>query len=220
MKRLRRLLVAPLKGEQAVLEFAQGREIVRRHDLALDDREVDLYLVQPARMHWSVYERQSRPLRTKTSGSFFAPVRRAVVCDPEDAARGPIGLRGHHLLDEPVDRANGRLRFAPAKQCRAMHIPPGEVRQRTGPEVLVFDAHRTSRAGRQRPMLAAARLETRFLIGRDDEFLGSQRSSIPGSGIQIQHASGFSRRTADLGERSSYDDARVAAHQRSTNATR
>ena len=36
----RGLLVPPLEGEQPILEFGQGREVVRRHDLALDDREL------------------------------------------------------------------------------------------------------------------------------------------------------------------------------------
>ena len=118
-------------------------------------------------------------------------MRRAIVRDPKDRTGGPIGLGGHHLLDEPIDRANGRLGFAAAKEFRVMDIPCGEVRQRTGPEVLVFDAHRTRRAWRQRRMLAATRLETRFLIGRDDEFVESQRGSVPRSGIQIQYAPGF-----------------------------
>ena len=72
-----------------------------------------------------------------------------------------------------------------------MDVPGGEVGQRARPEVLVFDAHRTSRAWRQRRMLAAARLETRFLVGRDDEFIGPQRGPVPGSGIEIQDAAGL-----------------------------
>ena len=142
-------------------------------------------------MHGCVHEGQRRPLRTESGDRFLAPVGRAVVRDPEDAPRGAIGLGGHHLLDKPVDRANGRLGFAPAKEFGVMYIPCGEVRQRARPEVLVFNAHRASRAWRQRRMLAAARLETRFFIGRDDVFIGPQRGPVPGSGIQIQHAPGF-----------------------------
>ena len=77
-----------------------------------------------------------------------------------------------HLIDEPIDRANGRLGFASAKEFRVMYIPGGEVRQRARPEALVFDAHRTSRTWRQRRMLASVRLETRLLIGRNHEFIG------------------------------------------------
>jgi hypothetical protein len=130
-------------------------------------------------------------VRAEASGRFFAPMRRAVVRNPKDSARGPIRLGGHHLLDEPIDRTNGRLGFAPAKEFRMMDVPGGEVGQCARPEVLVFDAHRPSRAGRQRRMLATARLETRFLIGGDDEFIGPQRGPVPASGIQIQHAPGF-----------------------------
>jgi hypothetical protein len=107
-------------------------------------REIDFDLIQPARMHRCAYARQRRPLRAEAGGRFFATVRRAIVRDPKDAAGGPIGLGRHHLLDESVDSANGGLRFAPAKQLRAMHIPRGEVRQRALPKVLVFDAYRPS----------------------------------------------------------------------------
>ena len=137
-------------------------------------------------MHGGVHQRHRGPVRAEASGRFFAPVRRAVVCDPKDAARRPIGLGGHHLLDEPIDRANGRLGFAPAKEFRLMDIPCREVRQRAGPEVLVFDAHRTSRAWRQRRMLAAARLETRFLVGGHHELVGPQGGPVPRLGIEIQ----------------------------------
>jgi hypothetical protein len=136
-------------------------------------------------------ERQPRPLRPEACHGFFAPVRRAVVGNPEDAARGPIRLGGHHLLDEPVDGANRGLGFTPAEQFSAMHIPRGEVRQRTRSEVLVFDAHRTTRTGCQRRMLPAPRLETRFLIGRDDVFIASQCGPFPSSAIQIQDTTGF-----------------------------
>jgi hypothetical protein len=103
-----------------------------------------------------------------------------------------------NLLDEPIDRANGRLGFAAAKELRVMYIPGGEVRQRARPEVLVLDAHRASRTGRQRRMLASARLETRLLIGRNHEFIGRQRGPMTRALVQLAGV----HRAAWLGARS------------------
>jgi len=41
-------LIVLLEGQQAVLNVGERAEIVRRQDVALHDREVDLDLVQPA----------------------------------------------------------------------------------------------------------------------------------------------------------------------------
>src|SRR5207247_3651234 len=100
----------------------------------------------------------------------------------------------HHLRDEPIDRCNGCLRFASAKQCRTMDIPRGEVGQRARPEIFVLNAHRTSGAWREGGMLATAGLETRFLVGRDDEFIGAQRNTLPSLGIQVQDTAGSLRK--------------------------
>ena len=113
-------------------------------------------------------------------------MRRAVVADPEHASRGSVRLGGHHLRDESIDGRNGRRRFAAAKQFRALDIPGGEVGQRARSEVLVFDAHWTSRTWRESWMFAPPGLETRFLVGRNDQFVRPERDSLPGFGIEIQ----------------------------------
>src|SRR5438093_13113095 len=41
-----RLLVPGLERKEPIVEFAQRREVVRRDDLALDNREVDFDLIQ------------------------------------------------------------------------------------------------------------------------------------------------------------------------------
>ena len=165
-----------------------------------------------------VHQRQRGPLRAKACGGFFPSMRRAVVADPEHAARGPIWLGGHHLRDEPIDRRDRRLRFAPAKQFRAMDIPRGQVGQRARPEILVFDTHRTSRAWRECRMLATARLETRFLIGRDDAIRRGPAGSLPRLRIEVQDAAGSSPQTADREEKSSCDAARAAMRPHSSQA--
>ena len=56
-----------LKSQEALLEFRQRREIVRCEDLALNNGEVNLDLIQPAGMHWSVERDQGWPLVLKAT---------------------------------------------------------------------------------------------------------------------------------------------------------
>ena len=65
----------------------------------------------------------------ESGGGLFSPVRRAVVRDPKEPARGSIGLDGHDLLDQSVDGANGGLGLASPKQLGAMHVPRGQIGQ-------------------------------------------------------------------------------------------
>ena len=50
------LLVVVLEGEQTLLEFEQGGEIIGSEDLALNDGEVDLDLIEPTGMDRGVDE--------------------------------------------------------------------------------------------------------------------------------------------------------------------
>ena len=127
-----------MEGEQPILEFAQRRQVIRGDDLTLDDGKVDFDLVEPTRMvgvctsvtvgHWA--RRRAAAFSPRCEEQLSAIVR-----NPKDAARGAVRLGGHHLLDKSVDRPDGRLGFASAKQLRAMHIPRGQVRERAGSEV-------------------------------------------------------------------------------------
>ena len=74
-----------LESEQTLLEFGQRREIIRRQDLSLHDREIDLDLVEPTGMDRSVDEDRVGPLGAKAFDSLLAAVSGTVVHDPEDA---------------------------------------------------------------------------------------------------------------------------------------
>ncbi len=51
-----------LKSQQLVFERGQGREIIRRQNLALHDREIDLDLIEPGRMGRGVDGHQRGPV--------------------------------------------------------------------------------------------------------------------------------------------------------------
>ena len=87
------LVVVALEGVQALDDALQAGEVVRRQDLALDDREVDLDLVEPGGVDRQVDEHEVRPLAPGGARrERLAAVRGAVVDDPEHAPRAGVGL--------------------------------------------------------------------------------------------------------------------------------
>ena len=84
------LLVVILEGEQPLLEFGQGGEVIGSEDLALHDGEVDLDLIEPTSMDRGVDEHDRGPRGAQPIGGFFAAVRGTVVGNPKDAPSGAI----------------------------------------------------------------------------------------------------------------------------------
>jgi hypothetical protein len=117
-KRLRDGLIAMLKRQQLVLERGQGREIIRRQNLALHDREIDLDLIEPARMGRGVDGPQRRPVLLQAGVAFGPAMRRSVIHDPENAPRRP-GVRAGDLQSV--------RRYAEARQSGAPERGPGIV---------------------------------------------------------------------------------------------
>src|SRR5215471_20211655 len=61
------VLIVILKAEQAVLDVGEAGEVVRGQDLALDDREVDLDLIEPTGVDRRVHQHEMRPPGAKAS---------------------------------------------------------------------------------------------------------------------------------------------------------
>jgi hypothetical protein len=98
----------------------------------------------------------------------FAGVAGAVIHDPIHAAGGAVRLDGHDLVHEPVKRDDpGRLLDA-IKQVGVVHVPRGQIRQRSAAEVLKLDQSRATRPGRDGRVFATERLQLGLLIGADD----------------------------------------------------
>src|SRR5712691_796781 len=68
------LLIVILKAEQAVLDRGERGEVVGGQDLALDDREVDLDLIEPTGVDGRVDEHEVRPTGAEPSPRPLAPV--------------------------------------------------------------------------------------------------------------------------------------------------
>src|SRR5581483_7243796 len=90
----------------------QIRQIIRHARFALHHREIDLALIETARMHRRRHQYRILIPAVRSPGSSLAAVRRSAIGDPEDAPRRTIGLSSHRLVDEAVKWFNPGTRFA------------------------------------------------------------------------------------------------------------
>jgi hypothetical protein len=117
----------------------------------------------------------------------LAAMRRAVIHNPEHAARGTLWLLGHHLIHQASESGLACARFTATEDLGTMHIPRGQVLQRSTARVFVLDTGRSKWAGRQRRMTAATHLNTRFLISAEHVLVRPERLALPRAGVQIEH---------------------------------
>jgi hypothetical protein len=164
-----------LKREEITLQGRERGEVVRREDLALDDREVDLDLVQPTRVDGCVHGRERRPTGLQAGIALRPTVRGAVVHDPEEAARRLVGLLAHHEVDETIEGDDPGTGGAEPEESGAMHVPRGEVRPRSAPFVLMLDPLGVAGSHGRRWMTPGARLNAGLFVRREDVVVGPQR---------------------------------------------
>jgi len=76
-----------LEGLQPCFYLGEAAEVVRGQDFALDDREVDLDLVEPGSVDGQVNQAQGGPLALEPAGRGLAAVAAAVIDHPEHPPR-------------------------------------------------------------------------------------------------------------------------------------
>src|SRR6266481_2806682 len=79
LKRGGDLLVVVLEGQQSCLRLGEAGEVVRGQEFALDDRKVDLDLVEPGGVDGQVDQVQGGPGALEPAGRGLAAVAAAVV---------------------------------------------------------------------------------------------------------------------------------------------
>ena len=92
-------LVVVLESQQSLLDSCQRREVVGGEDLALDDGEIDLDLVEPTGMHGTMNRNQAWKFILESGNAFGAAMRGAIVHDPEHPARLVVRRLSHDLVD-------------------------------------------------------------------------------------------------------------------------
>ena len=180
-----------LKVEKALGECVEGGEIIGGEDFSLDDREVDFDLVEPAGMNGTVDQDQARILLLEALNGGETAMRRAVVDDPEHAARVVIGGAGHDLLDEAVEGGLAAAVLTTTEDAGPMHIERRQVGPGATSGVFMFDLHRRAGLSRDSGMPSSPGLHTGFLIGRDHEFVIAERFRVPDALVEIQYPSGL-----------------------------
>ncbi len=114
--------VVILEAQQAILEFSQGSEVVGSEQLALNNREVHLDLVEPAGMHRRMHGDDRGPTSLQPLDAGLTAVRGAVVHDPEHPRGGSVGLLLHDLGDEALEGADpGSLSHSGRRPGRVAH---------------------------------------------------------------------------------------------------
>src|SRR5437660_4514592 len=193
LERLRRVDVVFLEAKKPLTDRTERTEVIRREDLALDDGEIDLNLIEPTGVDGGVDEHELRPPGLQPRAGAVAPMRGTVVRDPEDTPSRAIRFLPHDLRDEPVEGRDAGLRFAAPEHPRAMHIPGGDIGPGAGASVLVLDPERSTRRGRLRRVAPTPGLDARFFIGAEHVLPRPEGNSLPAALVEIQDSAGLKR---------------------------
>ena len=94
----------------------QGREIVRRKDLALEDGEKHFDLIEPTGMDRPLNEHQVGIVVPEPLDRPGTSMRRTVVDDPEDRSCPTIGMLAHDLMDQTVKGCDSCFGFTASEQ--------------------------------------------------------------------------------------------------------
>src|SRR6516162_686189 len=187
-------LVVGLESQQPLFELGQRTEVVGGENFSLNDRQVDLDLVEPTGMDRGVDQNGVGPLGAEPVGGLLPAMSRTIVHDPEDPAGGPIGRLVHDLADQSIHRPDTIFAFAAPEDFGAMDVPRCQVGPRTLPKILVLDSHRASGSRRQGRLFAAPGLHTGLFIRREHEVIDAQRAALPHPLVQVQDPAGLGRK--------------------------
>ena len=149
----------------------QVGEIIGCQHLALDDRKVDFYLIEPTGVDRGMHQDDPGIDLIQSLLGGLPTVRGAIVHDPEKARCGAIRFLGHYLVYQSTEGFDPSLRFAASHHLAPANIPSCQILQCPATLVLILDASRLARLRRPGWMAAEAGLDAGFLISANDEFI-------------------------------------------------
>src|SRR5205823_1663267 len=106
-------------------------------------------------------------------------MRRTVVHDPENSSCPPVRVLFHDLIDEAIKGCNSGFRFAATEKFDLVDIPGGQIGPGSQTAVFVFDLHRLIWLWGQRFCFSAPRLHAGLLVGRQDELIWAEFTTLP-----------------------------------------
>ncbi len=180
-----------LELQDALRQFSQRSELVGGKDLPLDDREVDLDLIEPAGVEGSVNQNQMGVLGAESLDSLHTSMRRTIVDDPEDSPCVAVGTPSHDVGDEAVKGRDTVPAFAATEDSGTVDIQGGEVSPGPEPLVLVLDSHRQTGLCIPGRMFPGARLDAGLLVRADHEFVCPEPTALPDALVEVQDPPGF-----------------------------
>ena len=143
-------------------------------------------------MDWQVDEDQGGPAALEALDRRLPAVVGAVVDDPEHPPRGGVGLFGHDLPDEPVERGDAALSLAAPDHLAAAYLPGVEVGERAHALVLVLDElAMATRTGGLALMDSPAGLDRGLRIRTDHHVAGLQQLSLEAALVEVEHPAGL-----------------------------
>jgi hypothetical protein len=117
------------------------------------------------------------------------------------ALRFAVGLLGHELLDERVERDDPVLGSAAVKQLGAADVPGGQIAERSLALVLVLDQLAIpARLGGLAGVNPRAGLDRRLLIRAHHEITGLQQLPLPAALVQVEDPPGLRGEVRIAGE--------------------
>ena len=142
-------LIARLEGQQAPFKVGPAGKVARREEFALDDRKVDLDLVEPTGVDRCMDQNDIGPLGAEPVGRWLTAMGGTIVSDQEHATRRTIRLPAHDLNDEALEGCDAVLALTATKKLGSLHVPRSEIGQRAGSDVFVLNVDRAPRGGWQ-----------------------------------------------------------------------
>ncbi len=139
---------------------------------ALEDREIDLDLIQPAGVDGKMHGHQVVVGILQAPDGGTPAVGATVVEHPKDMARGAIRFLGHDLTDEPAEWLDAGSQLQASEEFGPVDVPGRDVGQRAAPFVLMLDQHRVPRVGGDRRVAPDAGLDGCLLVRGDHEPIG------------------------------------------------
>jgi len=181
-------LIVSLELQDTLSRGLRRSEVVGREDLALQDGEVDLDLVQPAGMDREMDQDEIRPVGMKAIDRPLTAMHGSVVDDQEDPLCRSIELLRHDLFNQAMegrDRTTGL--DAPEKRC-LVNIPSRQIGESAQPLVLMFHPHSPAGSRSLGGVDPSSELNPCHLIGTENAISGAQRLALPHPGVEVQYS--------------------------------
>ena len=177
-----------LEPDQAQPQGFQRVKIVWSQGLPLNNGKVDLNLIQPTCMHWTVHGHQMRVLAAESRNTRRCAVRGSIVHYPENSTGFFVGGSAHHLIDKPIERSNTAFLFAPAEQFGSMHVQRCQVGPGATTFVFVFNLHRRTRLRGKRTVATTTCLDAGFFVRRQNKLVFLQALPVPNPFVEVENA--------------------------------